>query len=58
MTGFRTRNVLGVPVVNSKGWTVGAVQADNSIDGVLDGEDARVLRAVAVQIGVSVLLDS
>ena len=36
LTGFRTRNVLGVPVVNSKGWTVGAVQADNRFDGVLD----------------------
>ncbi len=34
------------------------LQADNKIEGVFDDEDMRVLRAIASQISVSILLHS
>ena len=55
--GFRTRNVLCVPVLNRRGWVVGAVQVDNKIDDAFDDEDAKVLRAIASQLGVSIVLN-
>jgi GAF domain-containing protein len=55
--GFRTRNVLCVPVFNRRGWVVGAVQADNKIDGVFDDEDVKVLRAIASQLGIAIMLN-
>jgi adenylate cyclase len=54
---FRTRNVLCVPVVNRRGWIVGAVQADNKNDGVFDDEDVKILRAIASQLGVAIVLN-
>ena len=55
--GFRTRNVLCVPVVNRRGWVVGALQVDNKIEGNFDDEDITVLRAIASQLGVAVVLN-
>ncbi len=54
---FRTRNVLCVPVVNRRGWVVGAVQVDNKIDGAFNGEDVKVVRAIASQLGVAIVLN-
>ncbi len=54
---FRTRNVLCVPVVNRRGWVVGAVQVDNKIDGAFNDEDVKVLRAIAAQLGVAIVLN-
>jgi GAF domain-containing protein len=54
---FRTRNVLCVPVVNRRGWVVGAVQVDNKVDGAFDDEDIKVLRAIASQLGVATVLN-
>ena len=54
---FRTRNVLCVPVVNRRGWVVGAVQVDNKVDGAFDDEDVKVLRAIASQLGVAMVLN-
>ena len=54
-SGFRTRNVLCVPVVDKRGHVAGALQADNKIDGRFGEEDVRVMRAIASQIGISVL---
>jgi GAF domain-containing protein len=54
---FRTRNVLCVPISNRRGWIVGAVQVDNKIEGVFDDEDVKVLRAIAAQLGVSIVLN-
>lgn len=54
---FRTRNVLCVPVVNRRGWVVGAVQVDNKIDGAFNSEDVKVLRAIASQLGVAIVLN-
>lgn len=58
LTDFRTHNVLCIPVVDRRGRAAGAIQVDNKIEGVFDDEDMRVLRAIASQIGVSVLLHS
>ncbi len=54
---FRTRNVLCVPVVNRRGWVVGAVQVDNKIDGPFNDEDEKILRAIASQLGVAIVLN-
>ena len=55
--GFRTSNVLCVPVVNRRGWVAGALQVDNKVEGNFDDEDVTVLRAIASQIGVAVVLN-
>lgn len=55
--GFETRNVMCVPVVNRRGWVVGAVQVDNKTEGSFDDEDVRVLRAIASQLGVAIVLN-
>jgi GAF domain-containing protein len=55
--GFHTRNVLCVPVVNRRGWVVGALQVDNKTDGSFDDEDVTILRAIASQLGVAVVLN-
>jgi len=55
--GFRTRNVLCVPVVNRRGWIVGALQVDNKVDANFDDEDVTILRAIASQLGVAVVLN-
>jgi GAF domain-containing protein len=49
--------VLCVPVVNRRGWVVGAVQVDNKIDGAFNDEDVKVLRAIAAQLGVAIVLN-
>ena len=54
---FRTRNVLCVPIRNRRGWVVGAVEVDNKIDGAFGEEDVKVLRAIASQLGVSIVLN-
>jgi GAF domain-containing protein len=54
---FRTRNVLSVPVVNRRGWVVGAIQADNKVDGDFEDEDVKILRAIASQLGVAAVLN-
>jgi putative methionine-R-sulfoxide reductase with GAF domain len=46
-----------VPVVNRRGWVVGALQVDNKIDDDFDDEDVTVLRAIASQLGVAVVLN-
>lgn len=55
--GFHTRNVLCVPIVNRRGWAVGALQVDNKIEGNFDDEDVTILRAIASQLGVAVVLN-
>ena len=55
LSGFRTRNVLCVPVVGRRGQVAGALQADNKIEGRFSEEDVRVMRAMAAQIGVSAM---
>ncbi len=55
---FRTRNVLCVPVVDRRGWVVGALQVENKVDGAFDDENAKILRAIAAQLGVAILLNS
>jgi adenylate cyclase len=55
--GFRTRNVLCVPIVNRRGWVVAALQVDNKVDGDFDDEDVTVVRAIASQLGVTVILN-
>ncbi len=54
---FRTRNVLCVPIHNRRGWVVGAVQVDNKLQGSFDDEDVKVLRAIASQLGVAIVLN-
>lgn len=54
---FRTRNVLCVPIVNRRGWVVGALQLDNKVDGAFNEEDVTVTRAIAAELGVSIALN-
>lgn len=54
---FRTRNVLCVPIANRRGWIVGAVQVDNKVDGAFDDEDVKIIRAIASQLGVAIVLN-
>ena len=46
-TGYRTRNILSVPMLNTHGEVVGVIQALNRRDGVFGEEDEELLGALA-----------
>jgi HD-GYP domain-containing protein (c-di-GMP phosphodiesterase class II) len=46
-TGYRTRNVLCVPMINTHGEAVGVIQALNRRDGAFGAEDEELLGALA-----------
>jgi adenylate cyclase len=52
-TGFFTRSILCVPVVNKKGEVIGVTQALNKIGGVFTDEDEQRLRAFTAQIAIA-----
>lgn len=52
-TGYRTRDVLCVPIVDREGRTLGVIQALNCTDGTFDADDATRLRAFAAQAAVA-----
>lgn len=46
-TGYRTRNLLCVPMINTHGEVVGVIQALNRADGAFGDEDRELLSALA-----------
>ncbi len=52
-TGWRTRNILAVPMTNLNGDLVGVVEALNKRSGAFGDDDAALLRALADQAGVA-----
>lgn len=51
-TGFFTRSILCVPVVNKSGETIGVTQVLNKIGGPFTDDDERRLRAFTAQIAI------
>lgn len=51
-TGFFTRSILCVPVVNKQGKVIGVTQVLNKIGGPFDGEDESRLKAFTAQIAI------
>lgn len=52
-TGFRTRNLLAIPLENLTGELVGVLQTLNKRDGVFTSEDEELARTLAAQAGVA-----
>ena len=52
-TGYRTKNLLCMPVHNREGEIIGVTQAINKKTGIFDKEDEDLLRAFSSQIGVA-----
>lgn len=52
-TGFRTRSVLCVPVINRQGEIIGVTEVINKNKGVFDTDDEELLQALSSQISVS-----
>lgn len=52
-TGFFTRSILCVPVINKKGEVIGVTQALNKIGGVFTDDDEQRLRAFTAQIAIA-----
>lgn len=50
-TGFRTRNLLAVPVHDREGVVIGVVESINKIGSLFSKEDEQLLRAISAQIG-------
>ncbi len=46
-TGYRTRNIITVPMLNTRGEVVGVIQALNRRDGAFGDEDEELLQALA-----------
>jgi Nif-specific regulatory protein len=53
-TGFRTRNMLAVPLRNHAGEITGAFQVLNKRDGTFSSADEEMLKAVAAQAAISI----
>lgn len=54
-TGFKTRNILCVPVQTLDGKTIGAAQALNKIDGQFSDDDQACLEAMATRAAKALL---
>lgn len=52
-TGFVTRSVLSVPIINRNGDIIGVAQTINKIDGIFDKDDEDLLKALASHIAVA-----
>ena len=52
-SGYRTRCMLTLPLVDHKGVLVGVMQVLNKIDGVFDGDDEVLATALAAQCAVA-----
>lgn len=52
--GFRTRNLLCIPIVNRSGTCVGVLEALNKISGVFDDSDATLLASVSKYVAIAV----
>ncbi len=52
-TGYRTKDVLCMPVYNREGNIIGVSQVINKKEGVFEREDEDLLRAFSSQIGVA-----
>jgi adenylate cyclase len=52
-TGFRTKMVLCVPVINRKGEIIGVIEAINKKMGLFDAEDENLLQALSSQLSVA-----
>ncbi len=52
-TGFFTRSILCVPLVNKAGFTIGATQALNKRGGPFSAEDEQRLRAFTAQVAIA-----
>jgi adenylate cyclase len=55
LTGYRTENLLCVPVIERSGRAIGVIQALNRTRGVFSDDDARRLRAFASQAAVALV---
>ncbi len=53
-TGYRTRSILAVPMLDARGEVVGVLQALNRRDGAFNGEDEELLTALGGQAAVAV----
>ncbi len=53
-TGYRTRSILAVPMLDARGEVVGVLQALNRRDGAFTGEDEELLTALGGQAAVAV----
>lgn len=53
-TGFRTRNLLTVPMENVEGDLIGVLQALNKREGAFDDADIELLAVLAAQAGVAI----
>src|SRR4051794_15777545 len=53
-TGFTTRNLLTVPMINLKGRPLGVIQAVNKIGGIFGREDEETIELLAAQGGVAI----
>jgi Nif-specific regulatory protein len=53
-TGFRTRNILAVPLPNHAGEIIGAFQVLNKQQGTFITEDEEMLKAVAAQAAIAI----
>ncbi len=52
-TGFKTRSILCMPIVNKNGERIGVTQVLNKRGGAFTGKDEARLRAFTAQVGVS-----
>ena len=53
-TGYRTRSILAVPMVNKPGEVIGVIQVLNKHKGAFDDQDIELLQALSSQAAVAV----
>ena len=54
MTGFKTKNMLAAPIINSQNKIIGVVQLLNKSEGQFTSRDERLLSVLAAQAGINI----
>ena len=52
-TGYRTKTILCMPVLNKAGVVIGVIQVLNKASGAFDDDDARLLQALTLQASIA-----
>jgi len=53
-TGYRTETILGLPIIDHKGETIGVIEVINKLDGTFDESDIDILKGLSSIVAIAI----
>jgi len=53
-TGYRTKTILGLPIIDHKGETVGVIEVINKLDGTFNDSDIDILKGLSSIVAIAI----